>query len=154
MVLRHPRRLDDGLGPSASPAPPRGIRGAAPALAVGAVALAASAYLAVVSPFEAGHYPTCPTLALTGLFCAGCGSLRAVHELTHLDLAGAWAMNPLLVLAVPFLGAAWVLWLRRGWAGTPRRWIAPPWLVWVIFAVVVTYSVARNIPELAPFLAP
>lgn len=129
-------------------------RAVVPVLAVGAGALVATGYVGAVSPYEGGHYPTCPTLALTGWFCAGCGALRAVHDLTQLDLVGAWGMNPLVVLALPALVVVWVLWLRRAWTGAPRRWIAPGWAVWVIFAVVVGYSIARNVPILAPWLAP
>src|SRR5690554_4286196 len=115
---------------------------------MGAGALLATIYVASVSPYEGGHYPTCPTLALTGWYCAGCGALRAVHDLTHLDLAGAWGMNPLVVLALPAIVVAWVLWLRREWTGAPRRWIAPTWAVWTLFAVIVGYSIARNLPVL------
>ena len=129
-------------------------RAIAPVLAVGAIVVAATAYLAAVDPHEPGHYPLCPTLALTGLLCAGCGGLRAVHSLTQLDLAGAWAMNPFVVLMLPVLVAGWAMWLRREWTGSPRQWLAPAWVVWGLLAVVVSYSVARNIPALAPWLAP
>lgn len=47
--------------------------------------------------------PVCPFLSLTGPYCPGCGSTRCLHALAHLDLAAAWAMNPLLVLALPAL---------------------------------------------------
>jgi len=129
-------------------------RALAQVFAVGGAAVAATAVLAVVNPHEPGRYPVCPTLALTGFYCAGCGALRAVHDLTRFDLAGAWDMNPLLVLALPFLVLAWALWLRRAWTGRPRRNLAPAWVIWVIFAVVVGYSVLRNVPALAPWLAP
>ncbi|MBT0995218.1 DUF2752 domain-containing protein [Cellulomonas sp. DKR-3] len=122
--------------------------------AVGAVAVAAVGLLAVVDPNEAGHYPTCPFLALTGLYCPGCGSLRGLHDLAHLDLAGAWSMNPLMVLVLPVLVGVWVAWARRSAAGRPRRRVAPAWLVWGFLVVVVTYWVARNVPALAPWLAP
>lgn len=123
-------------------------------VAVGGLALAGTAYLATVNPHEPGHFPVCPTFALTGLYCAGCGALRAVHDLTRLDLLGAWDMNPLLVLAVPVLLGAWFAWLWRAWTGRQRRGLAPAWVVWSLFAVVVAYSVARNVPLLAPWLAP
>ena len=143
--------------PALGTAPGREVvrrRAVVPVLAMGAGALLATIYVASVSPYEGGHYPTCPTLALTGWYCAGCGALRAVHDLTHLDLAGAWGMNPFVVLALPVLVVTWVLWLRRAWTGEPRRWIAPAWAVWVLLGVVVGYSVARNVPALAPWLAP
>ncbi|GMA37439.1 DUF2752 domain-containing protein [Demequina litorisediminis] len=44
-------------------------------LAVGAGALAAVTYVGNVDPHEGGHYPTCPSLLLTGFYCPGCGSL-------------------------------------------------------------------------------
>lgn len=130
------------------------LRALAPALAVAGLTLLATGYLAVVDPHEPGHYPTCPTLALTGLFCAGCGALRAVHSLTRLDLAGAWDMNPLLVLAAPVLVATWFAWAGRRWLGRPRRAALRAPLAWGFFALVVGFSVLRNVPALAPWLAP
>lgn len=127
---------------------------AGPAMLVGGAVLVATAYVAATDPNEPGNYPLCPTFALTGLYCAGCGSLRAVHALTQLDLAGAWAMNPLMVLGLPILVVGWALWLRREWLGRQRRRIASTWQVWAIFALLLGYSIARNVPALAPWLAP
>lgn len=39
--------------------------------------------------------PLCPFKALTGLPCPGCGMTHAFLALGRLDLAGAWAANPL-----------------------------------------------------------
>src|SRR5690606_29528852 len=50
-------------------------------LAVTVAGAAATLVVATVSPEEPGHYPTCPFLALTGAWCPGCGSLRALHAL-------------------------------------------------------------------------
>ncbi len=135
-----------------APAPDRaGVRAA---VAVAAAAVVGVAVLAAVDPHQPGHYPTCPFLTLTGLYCPGCGSLRAVHDLAHLDLAGAWAMNPALVLTLPVLVAAWVAWLRRGVTGRPRRFVLPAWSIWTLLVVILAYWVARNVPALAPWLAP
>lgn len=112
------------------------------------------AYLRVVSPYEAGNYPTCPTLAVTGLYCPGCGSLRALHELAHLDLVGVLDMNPLVLVAVPILVAGWFSWARRVHTGARRRWLAPPWALRLLLVVVVLHGVLRNVPLLAPWLAP
>lgn len=127
--------------------------------APGAVAVAiagATCWLALVDPHTPGQYGVCPLLALTGLYCAGCGGLRATHDLAHGDLAGAWAMNPLLVLAVPLVAVLWARWAARRWRGAP----VPPreqprlWPAWSLLVVVVGYSVLRNVPALAPVLAP
>jgi hypothetical protein len=96
----------------------------------------------------------CPLYALTGLYCAGCGGLRATHDLLVGDLAGAWAMNPLWVLLVPVLLGLWLRWLVRA-LRTGRRAAAPPaWVAVTVAAVLVAYSVARNVPAWAAVLAP
>ncbi|HWJ84074.1 MAG TPA: DUF2752 domain-containing protein [Cellulomonas sp.] len=147
-------QLAVGTTPSSGP-PTRG----GPAALVGpaVVALAAGGALVVlakVDPNAPGHYPTCPFLFLTGLYCPGCGSLRALHDLTHLDVAGAWGMNPLLVLVVPVLLAFWVSWSVRSWRGAPRRRVIPALWINLFLGLVLAFWVARNIPALAPWLAP
>jgi len=130
----------------------------APAV-VAAVAVASVAYLAAVDPHEGGHYPTCPSLLITGWYCPGCGSLRAIHDLAHGDLMGALGMNILAVVAIP-----WLVWRWWGWtagaAGRPAagrlvaRKPAPAWAIYALAVAIVLYWVARNIPSLAPYLAP
>lgn len=116
-----------------------------PALVTGGVT-AATGYVFAVDPNQPGHYPVCPTYALAGIYCPGCGMLRATHDLTHLDLAGAMARNPL----APFLLAALVLlfvaWARARWRGRPLTWDPPRWMPWVLAAGFVAYTVARNVP--------
>lgn len=119
-----------------------------------AAASAAAIVVGASNPYEPGHFPTCPVLALTGYFCTGCGTLRAVHSLLHVDLAGAWDMNPLLLLLAPFALATWVAWTVRAWTGRPRSWAAPPWAIWVVLVLLVGFTVGRNVPALAPWLAP
>lgn len=157
----------------------------APVLArpLGAAAAAAAATLVVatVDPHRPGSYGACPLYALTGLYCAGCGGLRATYDLAHGDLAGAWAMNPVWVLLVPVLGALWAAWLVRSWrtapvpgrppvtgaaapqadaalAAAPRAAAPRPasrrWVPWLVLVSVLLYSVLRNVPVLRPWLAP
>ncbi|RMI13526.1 DUF2752 domain-containing protein [Cellulomonas triticagri] len=105
-------------------------------------------------PHGTGSWGVCPLYALTGLYCAGCGGLRATHDLLVGDLAGAWAMNPLWVLLVPVLLGLWAWWLTRAVrTGGPAR--GPSVTVALVgAAVVVLYSVARNVPAWAGLLAP
>ena len=117
----------------------------APAL-VAAGALAATTLVAVVDPNQAGHYPTCPFLAVSGLYCPGCGSLRALHDLAHGDLAGAVARNPLMVVASVGLVVAFVLWVRRLWRGVPRTRVAPAALLYGLLTLVLAFWVLRNVP--------
>jgi hypothetical protein len=137
---------------------PRTRRLAAP-VAVALAAIAATAYLGVVDPNEPGHYPLCPTKALTGLDCPGCGGLRAVHSLVHLDLVGALDHNAFVVLLVlPIAFALWAAWLVRAWRDPdrpdpddrqPSRWtgasLQGPLAVWSFVAVMVAFVVVRNV---------
>ena len=96
---------------------PRGRRLVAPMAAlVGAVV--ALGYLAAVDPNEPGHYPVCPTQALLGVDCPGCGLMRGTHALVTGDVQGALDHNILLVVVVPLLAVLWVRWLRNAWRGS------------------------------------
>ena len=138
-----------------------GVAGVGGPLAVGAIALAAVVHLALTDPYRPGGHLVCPVLALTGFFCAGCGAQRAVHDLTQGDLAAAWGMNPLVVLAVPVAATAWARWLASRWRPgsrpAPGRGAVTAGrgaTAWVLLALVVTFAVLRNVPALAPWLAP
>lgn len=124
--------------------------------AVTAVALvAATAYTYLRSPFETGAFPVCLFYAGTGLYCPGCGGLRAVHQLLHGDVAGALSLNALAILVVIPATLIALVW----WAGaaTGRPWSPPrahPALWWALGALVLAFTVARNIGPLAQYLAP
>lgn len=134
----------DPVAPGTGPRP--GVVSRTFPVAVGLAGLAAGTLLYSVDPYEGG-YPTCPMLATTGLYCPGCGSLRAVHDLLHGDLAGALARNPLAVLAVPYLAVWLVSWaLRASGRPAPRSTALPAWLIWTLLGVVIVYAVARNVP--------
>ena len=90
-----------------------------------AAGLAGAALLWHADPNAPGSLlPPCPFATLTGLFCPGCGATRALHALLHLDVAGAFAMNPLLVLCLPLLalfGLHFAGWLPAHAAPLLRR---------------------------------
>lgn len=118
-------------------------------------AVAGLLLLRQVDPSRPGSgLPPCPFHWLTGLYCPGCGATRAMHALAHFDVAGALAMNPLLVLALPVV--ALLLAGSAGWLPARQRLLssrlldARPWAV-----AVIAFAVARNLPW-APFawLAP
>ena len=107
------------------------IHGCDGVLVTGAVLL-----LYFFDPAGTAIYPPCPFHFLTGHFCPGCGSLRAVHNLLHGHLAAALLLNPLMVVSVPIVG---VMLLNPTWI---YKW----WVPWLAFTVLVGYGIARNIP--------
>jgi hypothetical protein len=120
---------------------------------VALTAVAGFAVIASVDPNEPGHYPVCPFLAVTGLYCPGCGTLRALHALTTGDLATGFARNPMTMLAVPFLLYVWAAWVGREVRGTVRTTMAPAWWLWALAGGVVAFWVLRNMPGFG-WLAP
>lgn len=138
-----PVTLTQRLAPTG---PPR-WRESLPVLGVTAAGLAAATTLFTIDPNQPGHYPVCPFLAVSGLYCPGCGSLRALHDLLHGDVAGALARNPLTVVAVPYLILALVTaFLRATGRPAPRSTSLPPWTIWLVLGVVLVFAVLRNLP--------
>lgn len=124
---------------------PRAHRMVLPA-AVLVAAGSAAVVLHLADPNSPGIYPTCPFLAITGLYCPGCGSLRALHAITMLDVGTALARNPLAVLALAGLAVGFLRWAARRWTGRPRTGLAPAWLLYALAGLVVVYGVVRNLP--------
>lgn len=80
--------------------------------------------------------------------------MRAVNDLTHLDLAGAASSNLLFVVALPFLAVFWLLWVRSALEGRARPQVPSGRGVIVgIVAVAVVFTVLRNL-TVGAWLAP
>jgi hypothetical protein len=88
-------------------------------ISVAIAGLAGCAVVFAVDPNEPGHYPLCPTRALLGIDCPGCGLMRGTYDLLHGDLAGAVDHNLLIPFLVPIVLVLWLGWLKR--AGTGIR---------------------------------
>jgi hypothetical protein len=140
LSVAEPTRLDRLRGP----------------LLTGALAVGLVLLLHVRDPHSSGSWGFCPWLLLTGHSCPGCGSLRAVNDLSNGDVVGALSSNLLLVLMLPVLAFWWVRWTQRAWSGSPppdRSGGHPA--VWIALATVamVVFAVLRNLPA-GSWLAP
>ncbi|MBM3686807.1 MAG: DUF2752 domain-containing protein [Actinobacteria bacterium] len=118
-------------------------------VATAAGVIAATAYIRAVDPNQPGHYPLCPTLALLGIDCPGCGGLRATHALAHGDISAALDHNALFVVLAPVLVVTWALWLRRAWTGvtpprTPLRYTVSRALPIAVLVIAMAFAVIRN----------
>ena len=51
-----------------------------------------------IDPEYSAFIPKCPFRWFTGLDCPACGSQRAIHQLLHLNIKGAFGYNPFLIL--------------------------------------------------------
>lgn len=125
-----------------------------PLLTVAAGGLAATA-LHLRDPHASGSWGYCPSNLLFGVYCPGCGGLRAVNDLTHLDLGAAASSNLLFVASLPLI--AWLVgrWTLAAWRGEeyrPRVFETRGFYV-VLVVVLLTFAVVRNLPQGA-WLAP
>jgi hypothetical protein len=103
--------------------------------------------LRIYNPATSTLFPPCPLHYLTGWYCPGCGSLRAIHQLLQGNLQAAWAMNPLSMLLFPFLAyglAREVISYLRG-RPSPQFSITGAWIR-ALCALIVLFGVVRNLP--------
>jgi len=122
---------------------------------VAAVAVAA-AVLRAFDPATSGIFPPCPVRYLTGWYCPGCGSLRALHQLLHGNWRAAWAMNPLMIVLLPFLlygSASFLVFETRG-RGLPQPFLRAAWIQ-ALCGAIILFGIMRNL-SIYPFdlLAP
>jgi hypothetical protein len=110
-------------------------------------ATVAAVVLWTFDPATSGLFPPCPVRYLTGWYCPGCGSLRAIHQLLHGNFMAAWAMNPLTVTLLPFLAYGLVSHLLdqiRG-HGLPQPFLRAVWIQ-ALCAAIRLFGIARNLP--------
>ena len=111
--------------------------------------------LFALDPSEESFYPPCPFHRLTGLYCPGCGSLRAIHQLLHGNITAAFGLNPLMVLSLPFLGYCLISTCAALVTKRTNAGFIPAFWIWSILVVIILFWVLRNLP-IYPFtlLAP
>ena len=101
----------------------------------------------IFDPAQSGFFPPCPFRYLTGWYCPGCGSLRALHQLLHGNIEAAWAMNPLAVVLLPFIAYGLLSEVVKYWRG---RGLPQPVLsgasIQALCAVIILFGIARNLP--------
>jgi len=115
--------------------------------------LAGAIYVFAFQPGKTGFFPPCLFRLLTGFQCPGCGSTRALHQFLHGHFIAAFELNPLFVIAIPFLLLALLRHTTLSFRGiTPRPNALPARYIYLIFVVIVSFWIFRNTP-LYPFVS-
>ena len=116
------------------------------------VAFIVVAILFFLNPAENGFYPRCFFRMATGLDCPGCGGLRATHQLLHGHWREAFALNPLLVVALPIAAyfAARTFLARYARWSLPQPFRGVVW-VWIAAVTVIAFGIVRNLPWIVWF---
>jgi hypothetical protein len=98
-----------------------------------------------------GPLPVCPTKALFGIDCPGCGGMRMVYSLLHGDIRAALHYNALSLVVLLLLGWSAVAWTVARLRGRPvGTWLQWRWTPLVFVIAFASWFVVRNLP-FAPF---
>lgn len=129
------------------------LRLGAPLLVAASSTLVCAAIWAGDPTTPNGPLPVCPTKALLGIDCPGCGSMRMLYSLMHGDLSAAARFNALGLAALVLLVWAYVAWTYGRLAGRRiRSWQHHRWSAVLTLSLVLVWFVLRNLP-FPPFSA-
>jgi hypothetical protein len=109
-----------------------------------------------INPSQVNFLPKCPLYATTGIYCPGCGSQRATHELLHGHIKGVLQNNVLYFLALLLLLYHSIVLLINHFFKTKYESILnyknTPM---IILIVILVFWILRNLPfEPFSWLAP
>lgn len=98
-----------------------------------------------LNPSNSALFPKCPFLLATGWKCPGCGSQRAIHHLLHLNISEAFHDNALLTLLILPLCLFIITEYSHFSFCQIRRKINHPIIIWILFSVICSWWILRNI---------
>ena len=116
-------------------------------IGIPAILVAGAVSLFFLDPSKHIFFPKCAFNMATGYFCPGCGSSRALYQLTHGNVLEALRLNPgvifLLVMGVIDFGR----YIRSVKISEPFYTLfANLWLAISLIVGMLLYAVARNLP--------
>nr|WP_255721492.1 DUF2752 domain-containing protein [Corynebacterium sp. ACRQJ] len=95
--------------------------------------------------------PECPTKALFGFNCPGCGSMRMIQALVQGDFSAALHYNAVGILAVILLIWSWLAWTARSWGKRIPNWEHFRHAPMAVGVVIGLWFIARILP-FSPFV--
>lgn len=101
----------------------------------------------ILDPAKHNIFPRCLFNSITGYYCPGCGSQRAIHSLLHFDIAGVVSYNLLFIPAFLLIIYHYlhpILTQFFGW-NLPNIFYFKS-TPWIIFGFVIAFWILRNLP--------
>lgn len=114
-------------------------------LAFGAVVVCLGVYWADPTT-PGGPIPVCPTKALLGFNCPGCGSSRMLYSLLHGDILAALHYNALGVLALILISWSFTTWTASILGYRLLRWEQWRYSSITVGIVILTWFILRILP--------
>jgi len=101
----------------------------------------------LVEPTKNSLFPRCVFNSLTGYYCPGCGSQRALHHLLHLNISGVASNNFLFIPALLLIvyHYAYKLLNKKFDLRLPGLFYYKS-TPWIVFGVILLFWILRNLP--------
>jgi len=100
-----------------------------------------------LNPSEHSFFPKCALYMATGFSCPGCGSTRALYQLTHGDVLEAMRLNPVLMALITLGITDYVRFVVSVIRGNPFQTLFGRLkLIGALMGVMLVYGVIRNLP--------
>jgi hypothetical protein len=102
----------------------------------------------IINPSNVDFLPKCPLYKATDLYCPGCGSQRAVHDILHLNFLDAFGHNAVLVSFL-VIGLGLFIYSRSLFS----KILYHPKSPYIIFGIIILFWILRNM-DLFSYFAP
>jgi len=100
-----------------------------------------------VNPSNVNFLPKCPLYVTTGIYCPGCGSQRATHQLLQFNFLGVLQQNVLYFMGILVLGYHGAITLLNLYFKKHiYNYIYHPKTPIIILVIIILFWVLRNIP--------
>jgi len=100
-----------------------------------------------INPNEVNFLPECPLYFTTGIYCPGCGSQRATHQLLNFNIFGVLQQNVLFFISLIVLGYHLIVTgINSFFKKDFYNYMYHPKMPLVILAIIVVFWILRNIP--------
>ena len=101
-----------------------------------------------INPSDVDFLPKCPLYVTTGIYCPGCGSQRATHQLLNFNILGVIQQNVLFLFAMILIGYhSIVVGLNHFFNKKIYNYIYHPKLPIAILLFILVFWILRNIPK-------
>ena len=100
----------------------------------------------IYNPGALSIFPKCPFYSLTGLYCPGCGSQRAIHQFLHGHLLEGLKHNFLIVILATVLIYDGTIFLLNHFTKKPiNNLLHQSIITKLILIIILSFWVLRNI---------
>lgn len=100
-----------------------------------------------INPNEVNFLPECPLYFTTGIYCPGCGSQRATHQLLNFNFLGVLQQNVLYFISLFILGYHMIVTgINAFFKINIYNFLYHPKTPLIILAIIVIFWILRNIP--------